>query len=543
MAESFADYATDPAAFIDRFLRYNEQGKSWTLSPYQRRILALVLPFDDRRRLTLRLLLWSEPKKSGKTALAAALAIWWASTRGGDVTCLANDFDQAQGRVFATIVALLKWNGFEKAKLAKLLASEVRCTNGAVIRAVPSDYRGEAGGRQTLAIFDEPWGIDSERATRLFEEMTPIPTTPEAWILMVTTAGFTGESRLLEGLYQRGLAGERLDDEFELHRDGAFTMFWSHTPRQPWQTGPEGEAYYAEQRALLRPATYARLHRNEWVSSEGSFITAEMWDANVDPAAHPLLACDTPLCVGVDGGLKSDNLAVMGVTWDGAGLRLVCGRIWRPSPGEALDLERTVESYLRELHTRFALAVVRYDPWQLHRSMAALRAEGLPVEEYAQTEDHVGHMGQVLFDLLKGRNLMLYPDEELRQHALNAVAVEKPRGFAIRKERANRKVDGVVALAMACVAAVDRGPEHEFRLLGEGTSSHDEWLSRTAAEAPEPKPERDTQVQTGHRLAEYVSGLAARVMGGNRIAALGWRRPRESPAHVRRRRPGDSSAG
>jgi hypothetical protein len=67
-------------------------------------------------------------------------------------------------------------------------------------------------------------------------------------------------------------------------------------------------------------------------------------------------------------------------------------------------------------------------------------------------------MGQVLYDLLKGRNLVLYPDTELRQQALNAVAVEKARGFAIRKERASRKIDGVVALAIACVAAVESGP-------------------------------------------------------------------------------------
>jgi hypothetical protein len=97
------DYRINPAAFIDLFLKANEQGRPWSLSGYQRRVLSLALTFDRSGFLTTRLLLWSELKKSGKTALAAALTIWWAMTRGpAEVVCLANDLEQSQGRVFAT---------------------------------------------------------------------------------------------------------------------------------------------------------------------------------------------------------------------------------------------------------------------------------------------------------------------------------------------------------------------------------------------------------------------------------------------------------
>ena len=41
----------------------------------------------------------------------------------------------------------------------------------------------------------------------------------------------------------------------------------------------------------------------------------------------------------------------------------------------------------------------------------------------------------------------------MREHALATVGVETPRGFRISKDRVNRKIDGVVALAMAAVAA------------------------------------------------------------------------------------------
>jgi hypothetical protein len=81
-------------------------------------------------------------------------------------------------------------------------------------------------------------------------------------MLIVTYAGFAGESDLLESIYQRGMGG-RGDTELECYENDELFLFWSHAPRQPWQT-PE---YYAQQRKILRPAQFSRLHENQWVSS------------------------------------------------------------------------------------------------------------------------------------------------------------------------------------------------------------------------------------------------------------------------------------
>src|SRR5262249_1858280 len=197
----------------------------------------------------------------GKTLLGSALGLWWSFTRPWtEIVCVANDQEQSIGRVFRTMAALILHN--ELGEFAEVRQKTISLTNGTIIEAIPSDYAGEAGRRHSLAVFDEPWGIMSERAERLYEELTPPPSEPEAWILMVTTAGFSGESKLLEKLYQDAVKGERLDDDLELYRQGSVTMFWSHTPRQPWQTN----AYYEEQRQTLRPNAYRRLHENQWVS-------------------------------------------------------------------------------------------------------------------------------------------------------------------------------------------------------------------------------------------------------------------------------------
>lgn len=456
-------YARDPAAFADDLVRLNEKGKPWRLSAYQRRVLALAFRWSAAGALLMRLLLWSEVKKSGKTFIAAFLGLWWAFTNPTtEIIVAANDLEQSVGRVFKTMVALLKHNP-ELGASATIRAAEIQVSNGTVITAISSDYRGAAGSRHSLVIFDELWGFTLERAERLFEELTPPPTEPNAWVLVATTAGFVGESMLLERLYQRGLGGERLDDELELYRADDLVMFWSHTPRQEWQT----PAYYAEQARSLRPLTFARLHRNEWGSAESALITPELWDgctettwgpADPDPAL--------PAWKAVDLGFKSDGSAVVEITVDPdtGQIVLVRHRIWTPKPGAPLDSAAIVEAYLRATAEDFHTQTIYFDPWQGYGLIRRLQDAGLPAREFPQTEGNTARAGETLYNLLRSRRLVLYPDAELRAQAMNAVGIEGSRGVRIAKASASRKVDAIVALAMACVAAVDVPPRAPLRI-------------------------------------------------------------------------------
>lgn len=466
-------YSRDPVAFIDRFIRKDEKGRRFRLSPHQRRVLAATIRWDDAGRLQLKVLLWGEMKKSGKTFLAAALLAWWAFTNPNSETIVAaNDLDQSVGRVFKTLVAILKQNS-ALASSARILAEEVTLSNGTTITAISSDYKGAAGSRHSLVVYDELWGFSLERAERLFEELTPPPTEPNAWVLIVTYAGWTGESALLERFYKQGLAGERIDDQLELYRNGDLFMFWSHTPRQPWQT-PE---YYASQRAILRPTTFARLHENKWVSSESAFITPELWDSCVQPEHQPLLVSkDETEFVAVDIGIKSDLAAVVRVRRRGNQIVLAGVRIWKPTREQPIDLETTVEAHLLELHAHSAVRRILVDPWQAYSSIQRLKAAGLPIEEFPQTLSNTVRMGQCLYDVLKGKNLVLYADDELRQQALNTIAIETPRGFRIAKEKASKKIDAIVALSMAVCAALDAGdrPPFGISVMGQDAPNDDE---------------------------------------------------------------------
>lgn len=464
-APRLSRYAQDPVGFIDRFIRRDEKGRPFRLSPHQRRALELAMQWDEFGRLLLKIFLWGEMKKSGKTFIAGGLVLEWGFTNPNtEIIVAANDQEQSVGRVFKTVVQILKQNPV-LAQSAKILSESITLSNGTTITAISSDYKGAAGSRHSLVVYDELWGFSLERAERLFEELTPPPTEPNAWVLIVTYAGWTNESVLLERLYKRGLEGERIDDELELYRNGDLTMFWSHTPRQPWQT----EAYYDSQRLILRPSTFARLHENRWVSSESAFITPELWDGCTQYDHEPLLPNKREdELIGIDIGLKDDHAAVVRVRRRENQIVLAGYELWKPDGREVLDVESTVEAHVLDLHRQGVLRKAYCDPWQAMQMIQRLKRAGVPIEEFPQTVSNTTRMAQTLYDLLKGGNLLLYPDETLRQQALNAVAIETTRGFRIAKEKASKKIDAIVALSMACVAAYEACPSpFDISMMGQ----------------------------------------------------------------------------
>jgi phage terminase large subunit-like protein len=450
-------FRRDPIAFADACLPLNEKRQPWSLSPYQRKVLSWAFP-PESERLRFRTLLWSEPKKSGKTFVAALLALWWSFTRPHtEVIICANSFDQAQGRVFRTMVAPIEANR-ALGRHVKVLSDALRFDNGTRDTAIPSDYKSAAGSRHSFYSVDEPLAIMQEAGERLFEELTPPPSEVDAWGLLTTTAGWVGESKMLETLYQRGLEGTRVDPELPLYESGPLFMFWSHEGRQPWQT----VQYYAEQARSLRPGTFARLHRNEWVTAESTAIAPEVWDACVYPEHAPMLATQEPFVVfAVDAAPKHDSTAVVGVARDDDLVVLVTHRIWTPR-GEPLDFA-LVEAHLRWLHQHYRARFVA-DPYQLHALIMRCQQGGLQIEEYPQTSANLTRAAETLLDLLRSQRLALYADEALRAQAMNATVVESARGIRITKPTAGRKVDAVVALAMACAVAVETPALEPVRL-------------------------------------------------------------------------------
>jgi hypothetical protein len=137
----------------------------------------------------------------------------------------------------------------------------------------------------------------------LYDELVPVPTRKISCRLTTTYAGFSGESILLEELYQRGLAQPQIGTD--LYAGDGLLMFWSHEPVAAWQT----EDWLAQMRRQLRPNQYLRMIENRWVSNEDTFVDMVEWDRCVDPDAKPVLeAKGMPVWVAVDASTKHDAL-------------------------------------------------------------------------------------------------------------------------------------------------------------------------------------------------------------------------------------------
>src|SRR5215472_1487288 len=130
-----------PVEFIHRVIKRDEKGEPFTLAAYQRRVLEIALRRDPSGELVFRLVVLSEPKKSGKTFMAACLALWWAVTNPRrEIIITANDLEQSVSRVFKTMTALIEHNE-ALAREADVLSNSIRMHNGTVIVPIPATPR------------------------------------------------------------------------------------------------------------------------------------------------------------------------------------------------------------------------------------------------------------------------------------------------------------------------------------------------------------------------------------------------------------------
>jgi phage terminase large subunit-like protein len=448
-------HESDAVRFIEGTLINPETGQAFELTGAERVFLRYAFALTPDGKLQYPELVFSAPKKSGKTCFAAMLAIYVTRILGGRFAegyCVANSMDQASLRVYLACCRIVEASPLLRPDAAVTANKITFRSTGATIAAIPSDYSTAAGSNPSISIFDELWGYTSERDHRLFDELVPPPTRTVACRLVVSYAGYEGESELLEGLYKRGIAGEQIAPD--LYVNGGLLMYWTNAFVAVWQT----EQWRDQMREQLRPNAFLRLIENRWVTSESTFIDIDWWDQCVDPDATPLVEDrNLPVWVGVDASTKRDSSAVVACTYDRGAkkVRLVWHKVFQPSPQDPLDFEHTIEATVFQLSRRFRLRQVKFDPFQMQASAQRLTGRGVRMEEFAQTVGNLTESSSNLYELVKGRNLVLYEDAAMRLAVQRSVAIETSRGWRIAKEKASHKIDVIVALAQAALGAVE----------------------------------------------------------------------------------------
>jgi phage terminase large subunit-like protein len=446
-------WQANPISFIEEILRNPKDGKPFKLFPEQKLFFEHCWNTGPDGHLLYPDQCIGWIKKTGKTATSAMHGLVTTlvyGERNAEAYCISNDFEQAQGRVFTAMRQICEASPLLKRECDITQSRLSFPQTGAFVQALGGDANSAAGAQTCWASADELHGFVSERSRRLYEELIPVPTQRISCRLVTTHAGYSGESMLLEELYNKGMALPEIAPG--LRAGGHMLFTWSHVPLASWQT----VEWLEQMRAITRPIQYLRQFENRFVSSENSFIPLAAWDRCVRPdLAHVRADLFCEAFVGIDASVKHDAAAIVVVTFDRSTqmVRLLTHKVFQPSPEEPLDFELTIEAFLIDLARRFQLRLVRYDPYQMVSTAQRLAKAGIPMEEFPQSSPNLTAASQNLYDLIMSQALAVYPDAEMRLAVSRAVAIETPRGWRIAKTSQAHKIDSIIALGMACHAA------------------------------------------------------------------------------------------
>lgn len=421
--------------------------------------------------------LYSTIKKSGKTRIAAAVAAWWAKNMGsyGEIYCLANDGKQSKDRILSAIRKSVELNPdchWHKTK------SKITLPNGTFIEAIPCDPTGQAGSNPSLTVWSELWGAQYKHQERLWSEMTIPPTrSGRAMRFVESYAGFTGESHVLENLYNLGVNDGIRHPAFRSEDDppvyvntrAKLYCYWDEGPearRLPWQN----EDYYQEQAATLRPSEFSRIHENKWADPVEKAIPIEWWDrcqaTEIYKDRIPPLDSRTPIVVGLDAAISKDCCALVAVSRNPflkqrdseynkqAAVRIV--RVWEPPIGGKIDLTETLEKALKEIARRYNVIMAVYDEYQLAKMASDISKEGRILMKAFSQASLRARADNDLHTMIVHRRIIHNGQHILRTHVDNAAAkttgdklrfVKRDEGESFGRTRS--PIDALVALSMA----------------------------------------------------------------------------------------------
>ena len=220
-------------------------------------------------------------------------------------------------------------------------------------------------------------------------------------------------------------------------------------------------------------------HLNEWVNADTAWMDMRAWDGCADSGLQISQFAGRRCWAGLDLASKTDIAALVLVFEhpDRLGSYAVFGKYYLPeetvqvsgnsqypgwmrsgrltvTPGNVIDFS-WIEADLLELGNAFDVQGIAFDPFQATQLSTRMLAEGLPMIEVRPTVLNFSEPMKTLEALVLQRKLVHDGDPVLTWMASNVVAhLDIKDNIYPRKERAENKIDGIVALIMALSRAI-----------------------------------------------------------------------------------------
>ena len=475
-------------------------GDKFILQPWQTDFIATLFGWkrpDGARRYTESL--GAVPRKNGKTALCAGLALYGLVAEGkvnAQIYSAAMDRDQAS--------AIYRWAArmvVQKPQLAKRLNcidSTKRITyrqSGSFYSALSGDANTGHSKKPYMVLFDE---LHTQRTRGLFDSLqSGMGASLNRLFISITTAGWDRHS-VCWAVWQRARNVRDTHGEFDPY---FLPMLYEIRDDEDWQDeevwkrvnpnfGVSIDANFLREefaQAKQSPALenrFRNLYLNQWVEQAIRWLPMDAWDEaggelpNLDGESCwcglDLSATTDLTALALVFRLPNDCYAVLPhffIPEDTAKAKENQDRVpyrqWAKdglvtmTPGSQVDFTFIVRK-LVELREKYHIQEIAADRWGLAPLLPPLQAEGFEVVEFGQGYASMSGPAKELEKLVIGRKILHGGNPVLRWNASNA-AIQRDAAENIKpvKDKSTGRIDGIVATIMGLARAM-AGDEHQW---------------------------------------------------------------------------------
>lgn len=470
------DRAARCIAFIEQYCRIHNgkrAGELIVLRDWQKDIIREVIRPGIRRAYL------QMPRKNGKTALAACIALYFLlgdGENGAEVYSVANKLAQAviSWAIARRMVELdpslrqaVQVFGGRGAYMASKLYDPTTDSS-----FVPLPSTGDAdnlhGTNPSFVLFDEVHGQDTDAIWEAVSLGMGARDTP--LLLGASTPG-NNESSLAHDLYEYGKAGKDSTFAFKAF-EAPVDCDW--TSEDSWyQANPAlGDFLRIDDMRSAAESTpehaFRRFRLGQWVSGGDAWISMAAWDRLVGEVEF---GPDEPVRLGFDGSVSEDSTALMVCSVEGPPWRLGVVRLWerlgvRDYRVPRDDVIQTVDEYVRSHNVKQIICDPPY--WSQEIAMwgamyGGRRVISFPTYMRSRMVPAATAFRQAVLD----GKIVHNGDKVLRNHVSNAIGIKTPQGEYPAKHSNNSPahIDALIA-GIICWWPTAQGHRSKPRILG-----------------------------------------------------------------------------
>jgi phage terminase large subunit-like protein len=393
------------------------------------------------------------------------------------VRVLATEESQAGNTYSAAAVMLTRGRIADEVRGIDVGLTRTFLPDGGEVRPCTAGSASKDGGKESFAVCDESHLYALPELHRMHQTVSRNLVkrrAAEGWMLETTTAHAVGEGSVGEAAhdYAAAIAAGDVANRGLLydHREGGEPADFANDEQLlAALTEAYGDAagwmdlerIVAEVRdPKTRPADARRyfLNKPAAVVDQECWLPAGAWSACAEPGAR-LDVDGGPVFVGVDVSLKHDSTAVVAVQRRLDDRLVAVARIWRPE-GRTVDVA-ALEAHLRDLHARYDVVEIAFDPAYFQRSAEVLADDGLPMVEVPQSAARMVPACGTTYEVIVSGRLVHDGDPLFAEQVTAAVPRIVGEGWRLSKGRSKRKIDAAIALVLAVQASTfTRPPTH-----------------------------------------------------------------------------------